>query len=313
MVLDALRRVLHPRAAEWDMCFHASPSQALRAAAENPFDVAVTDLCMPEMGGFDFLEKLKTLQGNDPPCIVLTGTGDLQTAMEAINRIGVFRFYSKPCRPEHLAEGVASALKQAELSRRQAAGAAHPALAALDKLPLAVIALDAEKRIIFMNRPGMELLRQGRGLTMSATGICRAVGTGATQDLYAAIDGVIAGKDVAALPLSLSDGEQPLALTATAAEAGESDAKVLLFVQDRKRAALPSADMLRGLFGLTAAEAKLAQGLARGMDIPQAALESGITVNSARTYLKSIFAKTDTNRQAELVRLLLASTIALAD
>ena len=37
----------------------------------------------------------------------------------------------------------------------------------------------------------------------------------------------------------------------------------------------------------------------------------GITVSSARTYLKRIFSKTDVTRQAELVRLLLAAPVLL--
>ncbi|HVZ08845.1 helix-turn-helix transcriptional regulator [Rhodopila sp.] len=37
----------------------------------------------------------------------------------------------------------------------------------------------------------------------------------------------------------------------------------------------------------------------------------GISVNTANTQLKQVFLKTDTNRQAELVRLLLSNPIAL--
>ena len=46
--------------------------------------------------------------------------------------------------------------------------------------------------------------------------------------------------------------------------------------------------------------------------LAEAAQMMGITLQSARTYSKRIFQKTGTRRQAELVRLLLTSTLSLA-
>jgi DNA-binding CsgD family transcriptional regulator len=61
---------------------------------------------------------------------------------------------------------------------------------------------------------------------------------------------------------------------------------------------------LRDVFHLTNAEAKLAARLAGGEDIDAAAAALGVTRQTARSQLKSIFGKTDTHRQAELVALL---------
>lgn len=57
-------------------------------------------------------------------------------------------------------------------------------------------------------------------------------------------------------------------------------------------------------FGLTPMEIRLAVALAGGATIQKAADTLGITAGTARVHLKSIFAKTDTHRQAELVALL---------
>lgn len=63
---------------------------------------------------------------------------------------------------------------------------------------------------------------------------------------------------------------------------------------------------LRQLYALTPSEARLAERLMAG-DTPERAAEAlGVTVATVRTYLASIFRKTETNRQAELVRLLTA-------
>jgi len=61
--------------------------------------------------------------------------------------------------------------------------------------------------------------------------------------------------------------------------------------------------------GLTAVETELACRLADGQTIDQAAQEQRISVHTARKYLQQIFAKTQTSRQADLVRLLVSGTI----
>lgn len=68
---------------------------------------------------------------------------------------------------------------------------------------------------------------------------------------------------------------------------------------------VPTAEDLRQNHGLTPAEARLAHALLLGETLEQAAEKNGITLSSARTYLKRIFSKTNTNRQAELIRKLI--------
>ncbi len=67
----------------------------------------------------------------------------------------------------------------------------------------------------------------------------------------------------------------------------------------------PPAPILAKTFGLTPSEARLACIIARGVPPNIAAQELKISKETARNQLKSIFAKTDTHRQSELVALLL--------
>ena len=62
---------------------------------------------------------------------------------------------------------------------------------------------------------------------------------------------------------------------------------------------------LRSTYGCTAQESALADALAHGSTLAQTAVSLGISVHTARTHLKRVFRKTGTNRQAELVRLIL--------
>jgi DNA-binding CsgD family transcriptional regulator len=71
-------------------------------------------------------------------------------------------------------------------------------------------------------------------------------------------------------------------------------------------------EQLGELFDLIPSEARLALALSRGMSIAEAAGELGLTVESARTYSKRIYAKTGARGQADLIRFVHRSVIAIA-
>lgn len=71
-------------------------------------------------------------------------------------------------------------------------------------------------------------------------------------------------------------------------------------------------DQLVDLFGLLPSEARLAWAIAQGQSITQAAQELGLTIETARTYSKKVYAKTGARGQAELVRNILTGVLALA-
>ena len=58
-------------------------------------------------------------------------------------------------------------------------------------------------------------------------------------------------------------------------------------------------------YGLTPAEARLVSGLVQGKRLREIASEVGVSMNTIRTQLKSVFRKTDTHRQVDLVRMAL--------
>ncbi len=62
--------------------------------------------------------------------------------------------------------------------------------------------------------------------------------------------------------------------------------------------------LLRQAFGLTPSEAGVAARLATGRSLREIAENSGLSVNTVRTHLRTIFEKTRTRRQGELVTLL---------
>ncbi|KRC04318.1 hypothetical protein ASE11_04500 [Hydrogenophaga sp. Root209] len=74
------------------------------------FDVIVSDLRMPDMGGMELLVLAADIQ---PHCVrmILTGTADFATAQEAVNKFGLYRYLTKPWDIDELVQHISSALK----------------------------------------------------------------------------------------------------------------------------------------------------------------------------------------------------------
>ncbi len=78
----------------------------------------------------------------------------------------------------------------------------------------------------------------------------------------------------------------------------------VVFVSDPSQKVRPPAAILQALFGLTPAESRLALLLCDGHTPPKIADLIGVSANTVKTQLASIYRKTGTSRQSQLVRLL---------
>lgn len=63
-------------------------------------------------------------------------------------------------------------------------------------------------------------------------------------------------------------------------------------------------ETVKGLFGLTLAEARIAISISSGKDLNEIALDNAVSVGTVRNQLKSVFLKTGVNKQSELIRLM---------
>ena len=105
--------------------------------------------------------------------------------------------------------------------------------------------------------------------------------------------------------LTRADGTAVIAHGISIAGRRLSDADpVAILVVDAPDMRVNGEQLLCKTYGLTCAEARLAARLAAGATLRNAATSEGITYETARSRLKTIFRKTDTARQAELVLLL---------
>ena len=89
--------------------------EALDALESFAADVILTDLNMPVMDGFSFLQRLGET-GDMPPTIVLTAFGDIETAVRTVHELGAYWFLEKPIQAGTLEVLVRRAGAQAGLS-----------------------------------------------------------------------------------------------------------------------------------------------------------------------------------------------------
>lgn len=71
-----------------------SGKEALRALGEERYDLIITDLVMPEMGGLGFLKEIRA-KGLSLPVIVITAYGDRWSHHKALS-LQAFDFLDKP-------------------------------------------------------------------------------------------------------------------------------------------------------------------------------------------------------------------------
>jgi DNA-binding NtrC family response regulator len=75
--------------------------EALAKLAHFPADVIITDLNMPGLDGFGFLERLRD-SPEMPPTVVLTAFGNIETAVKTVHELGAYWFLEKPITPATL-------------------------------------------------------------------------------------------------------------------------------------------------------------------------------------------------------------------
>jgi len=83
-----------------------------------------------------------------------------------------------------------------------------------------------------------------------------------------------------------------------------SSYKLLLFLDIRLKENNETVQLIRNLYQLTPAELTLTLELLKGASLTEYSTNFHISVNTSRTHLKSIFKKTNTTKQAELLSLL---------
>jgi DNA-binding CsgD family transcriptional regulator len=180
----------------------------------------------------------------------------------------------------------------------------------LESLDIGVILLSSKGEVVTMNRAAARLLEATGGLRATQEGLC-AERPDESDRLRLLIEKATTATTVestSAIAVSRRD-HPPLQLLISPVTGFDLDEKhpvrAIVFAGDSARSVAPNGNVLRLLFGLTPAECRLATLLADGYSPPEIAEMHGVSRNTLKSQLASIYGKTGTSRQAQLVRLLL--------
>jgi hypothetical protein len=95
-----------------------------------------------------------------------------------------------------------------------------------------------------------------------------------------------------------------VALSSWTVDVSPSDRMILVYINDPQKRLQPSEDQLKSYYKLTSCQAKLAVRLYAVENVVTVAETLGISINTARSHLRSIYAKTGANNQGELIKIL---------
>ena len=186
----------------------------------------------------------------------------------------------------------------------------------LESLQEGALLVDASGRVIRANAAAKAMLDNGDGIFLD-NGRVAAAGSEILQKLIAscAQTCLSLGGPGEEFKISREHSRSPLHVTVTPLRSKTQLADVpwigvevpvaIVTVRDPDVDCRQQEVNLRHRFGLTAAEARLAAEILKGDGRAAAARRRGISTATAKSHLSSIFEKTGTHRQAELIRLLL--------
>ncbi len=107
IVLKSCRRIF--AGDDWEVDTALSGEQGLEKALAKSYDVVITDLKMPGMGGIEVLKRLRR-ERPELLVVVFTGYANVETAREALKN-GAFDYIPKPFTPEEITDVVRNAVQ----------------------------------------------------------------------------------------------------------------------------------------------------------------------------------------------------------
>lgn len=214
---------------------------------------------------------------------------------------------------ERLAPHMCRSLRiQRELHRQK--DRAESLHASLGKLLLGVVILDADRRIQYRNAVAEAIVQKHPGLRLDGDTL-RVHFPAEQRELDNLIAASLSGEaDDRHLATGLRHPrrQHPLMVMLSPADANTDNTtpwarqgEVILYLSDPESALSVPADILHSLYGLTPAEANVAILLANGLSLAGIAEQKGVGIETVRSQLKSVFAKTGVRKQSELIGLLL--------
>jgi DNA-binding NtrC family response regulator len=119
IVLESVRKVL----ADFEVDLAQSSRQGLDWGISRDYDLVLTDIRMPEIGGMRILRDIKRVKPA-VPVVIFTGYATVQSAVQAM-KLGAADYIEKPFTPDMLLSTVRKALEKARTEAPEAQEVVH--------------------------------------------------------------------------------------------------------------------------------------------------------------------------------------------
>jgi DNA-binding HTH domain-containing proteins len=206
--------------------------------------------------------------------------------------------------------------RAAQISIRLALARAEGVLFAFDQMACGGILLGHNGRVLKVNACAEQLMGKGIDIAGGRIVASNSAGNAALQGIIqAALASEVGLKRERTRPTVVIERYEsgPLIAYAIPLKGGIRDVfnpgKAVLVLEEPEARRQVAGTALAETFGLTPAEVRVAVALAEGKDLAAIAEEHRVSIGTIRSQLKSLMAKTDTHRQAELVTLVLLYTV----
>jgi len=180
--------------------------------------------------------------------------------------------------------------------------------AVLNEIGTPLMLLDEDCRLIQSNQAADAILRQGDGIHIHS-GLLMTMAANLTTRLQSSLRQTMLSGRESVMPVARRSGRVPFVVKFNRV-AGKHDVCLCTMV-DTESGIAPNPAILVELYSLTHAEARLAVALSEGQTVQDVAASFNIKVSTVRSHLRTVFAKTGTCRQSDLVRLVLTLGIRL--
>ena len=290
-------------------------------------DLVLCDITMPRLDGYGLLSALRSERPelDATPFVFLTAMSEPQDVIEGKLQ-GADDYLVKPVDYDLLLATVFTRLQQVsrirgqhknEIASLQVALAdlsgidPHPVL---DLIALGIVLLDSGSRVLHANRAAKEMSHSGQYFSIRHDTV-QAADTGSDKALRRAIADVTAAvpgtETMAGVMLNGRDHSIAALIGTVVGSSPAAGPRIALFLPPPTHAKMVSEKLLIDLFGLTRTEARVAAHLTAGARPSDVAETLGISSTTVSFHMRNLFQKTRTNRQTDLVALILAGQIAV--
>ncbi len=178
---------------------------------------------------------------------------------------------------------------------------------AFDQLGVAVLVLSAGGRVLFANRQAKAMLEKGRPVRLM-DGCLHGKDRAASEELKRAIESISrSGEEVEDQELCLAQStagqEGAIGYLRLLPSVTAGEPVMALFITETGQTNQYGIDALAEAYGLSKAETRILKNLIEAQSPAEVATRLHISVSTVKSHIRKIFHKTNTSRQAELLRL----------